>query len=93
MTPDLRSDRPKRRPVLSDTRVPARFPVTLIPGGGIGPEVVASARAIVEATGAPIDWHEAEAGAEVVIEGTVLLHDEDQVVEVHDPGAGIDGSR
>ena len=55
--------------MLSDTRVPARFPVTLIPGDGIGPEVVASARAVVEATGAPIDWQEAEAGAEVFRNG------------------------
>ena len=53
---------------MSDPGV-ARFPVTLIPGDGIGPEVVASARAIVEATGAPIDWEEAEAGAEVFRKG------------------------
>ena len=54
---------------MSDPGVPTRFPVTLIPGDGIGPEVVASARAIVEATGAPIDWEEAEAGAEVFRKG------------------------
>jgi len=54
---------------VSDTDVPARFPVTLIPGDGIGPEVVASARAIVEATGAPIDWEDAEAGADVFRKG------------------------
>jgi isocitrate dehydrogenase len=42
-----------------------RVPVTLIPGDGIGPECVASARAIVEATGAPIEWHEHQAGAAV----------------------------
>ncbi|HEX6401526.1 MAG TPA: isocitrate/isopropylmalate family dehydrogenase, partial [Actinomycetota bacterium] len=46
-----------------------RHRVTLIPGDGIGPEVVASARAIVEATGAPIEWEEAEAGAEVFRKG------------------------
>ena len=40
--------------------------LAVVAGDGIGPEVVASARAIVEATGAPIDWEEAEAGAEVV---------------------------
>jgi isocitrate dehydrogenase len=43
--------------------------VTLIPGDGIGPECVDAARRIVEATGAPIDWEEAEAGAEVFKKG------------------------
>ena len=46
-----------------------RIPVTLIPGDGIGPEVVTSARRIVEATGAPIDWEEHRAGAGVFKEG------------------------
>ena len=46
-----------------------RIPVTLIPGDGIGPECVRAARAIVEATGAPIEWDEAEAGAEVFKKG------------------------
>ncbi|HEY7400340.1 MAG TPA: NADP-dependent isocitrate dehydrogenase [Actinomycetota bacterium] len=43
--------------------------VTLIPGDGIGPECVTAARRIVEATGAPIDWEECEAGAEVFKRG------------------------
>jgi isocitrate dehydrogenase len=43
--------------------------VTLIPGDGIGPEVVDSARAIIAATGAPIDWEERRAGARVFLEG------------------------
>jgi isocitrate dehydrogenase len=43
--------------------------VTLIPGDGIGPECVDAARRIVEATGAPIDWEEAKAGAEVFKQG------------------------
>jgi isocitrate dehydrogenase len=46
-----------------------RIPVTLIPGDGIGPEVVGSARRIVEAAGAPIDWEPYEAGAEVFKRG------------------------
>ncbi|MFN8232941.1 MAG: NADP-dependent isocitrate dehydrogenase [Actinomycetota bacterium] len=46
-----------------------QIPVTLIPGDGIGPECVASARRIVEATGAPIAWEEAEAGADVFRKG------------------------
>jgi len=47
----------------------APIPVTLIPGDGIGPEVVHAARRIVEAAGAPIEWEEREAGAEVFKRG------------------------
>src|SRR6478735_10496472 len=43
--------------------------VTLIAGDGIGPEVTTSARRIVEATGAPIEWELHEAGAEVFKKG------------------------
>jgi isocitrate dehydrogenase len=43
--------------------------VTLIPGDGVGPEVVAAARRIVEAAGAAIDWEEQRAGASVFLEG------------------------
>ena len=43
--------------------------VTVIPGDGIGPEVVRSAQRIVEAAGARIEWEEREAGAEVFRKG------------------------
>ena len=43
--------------------------VTLIPGDGIGPECVTAAQRILEASGAPIDWEETEAGAEVFKRG------------------------
>jgi isocitrate dehydrogenase len=46
-----------------------RTKVTLIPGDGIGPEVTTAARRIVDASGAPIDWEEREAGAEVFKRG------------------------
>ena len=36
--------------------------VTLIPGDGIGPEVAAAARLVLDATGTEIRWTEAEAG-------------------------------
>ena len=39
--------------------------ITLIPGDGIGPEVTAAARAVVDASGAAIAWEEAPAGMEV----------------------------
>lgn len=43
--------------------------VTLIPGDGIGPEVITSTRRIIEATGVPIEWELCRAGAEVFKEG------------------------
>jgi isocitrate dehydrogenase len=46
-----------------------RIPVTLVPGDGIGPEVTQATRRIIEAAGAPIDWEETEAGAEVFKKG------------------------
>jgi isocitrate dehydrogenase len=39
------------------------FAVTLIPGDGVGPEVNASARQVLEAVGAPLAWEERPAGA------------------------------
>jgi isocitrate dehydrogenase len=41
------------------------IPVTLIPGDGVGPEIVRSAQRIIAAAGVPIAWEEATAGAEV----------------------------
>ena len=38
--------------------------ITLIYGDGIGKEVIASAKAVVEASGAQVDWEVQEAGAE-----------------------------
>jgi len=40
--------------------------VTLIPGDGSGPEVIAAAKRVVEATGVPIEWDEMEAGAAMI---------------------------
>jgi isocitrate dehydrogenase (NAD+) len=47
--------------------------VTLIPGDGIGPEVAGATRLVLDATGVPIEWTYAEAGA-VALErsGTTL---------------------
>ena len=43
--------------------------VTVIPGDGVGPEVVRSAQRIIAAAGVAIDWEKAEAGAEVFKRG------------------------
>lgn len=43
--------------------------ITLIPGDGIGREVVSAARRVIDATGVKINWEECEAGAEVFKKG------------------------
>ncbi len=43
--------------------------ITVIPGDGIGPEVVRSAQKIIEATGVPIAWEERDAGETVFKRG------------------------
>ncbi len=43
--------------------------VTVIPGDGVGPEVVRSAIRVIEAAGVFIDWEEAAAGASVFEKG------------------------
>ena len=49
------------------------YEVTLIPGDGIGPEIVAAACRVVDATGVSIDWQEVIAGSEALAEyGTPL---------------------
>ncbi len=42
--------------------MPNRIPATLIPGDGIGPEIVASAVAVLDALGAPFAWDSQAAG-------------------------------
>ncbi len=42
------------------------YDVTLIPGDGIGPEVVEATRRVLEATGVAFQWDVAEAGADVI---------------------------
>ena len=47
------------------------YDVTLIPGDGTGPEIMAATRRAIEATGVPVDWDVQEAGAKVIeAEGT-----------------------
>jgi isocitrate dehydrogenase len=56
--------------------------VTLISGDGIGPEVVESAREIVEATGAAIEWDERHAGANVFLQGLATGVPEDTIESI-----------
>lgn len=43
-----------------------RYPVTLIAGDGIGPEVTAAAVKAMAATGVPIEWDPVELNAHVI---------------------------
>lgn len=45
--------------------------ITLIPGDGIGPEVVFSAKKVIDALGLSIDWEICEAGAQTFKKGIV----------------------
>src|SRR6266851_33013 len=51
-----------------------RHKVTLISGEGIGPEVAAATRRVLDATGVQIDWEEVEARAEKATEKGQFLH-------------------
>jgi isocitrate dehydrogenase (NAD+) len=51
-----------------------RHKVTLIPGEGIGPEVAAAVRRILEAAGAQIDWEELEARTDKATEAGQLVN-------------------
>lgn len=49
--------------------------VTLIPGDGIGPEVINAARCVIEAAGVTINWEEINAGGEALKQYGTLLPD------------------
>ncbi len=49
--------------------------VTLIPGDGTGPELIAAARRVLEATGVAFDWDLCKAGADVIDEAGTPLPD------------------
>ncbi len=57
--------------------------VTLIPGDGIGPEVVRATQAVIEATGASIDWEERQAGASIFRQGLPSGVPEDTIESVN----------
>ena len=46
--------------------MPMAYRVTLIPGDGTGPELVAATRRVMEATGVEFDWDVRDAGADVM---------------------------
>ncbi|MFZ4516449.1 MAG: NADP-dependent isocitrate dehydrogenase [Acidimicrobiia bacterium] len=57
--------------------------VTVIPGDGIGPECVAAAVEIIDATGVAIDWEERHAGERVFKEGIASGVPEDTIESIN----------
>ncbi len=66
------------------------YDVTLIPGDGIGPEVAAAARQVIDATGVKISWHVEEAGA-AQIEKTGTPLPERVIQSIRDTGLALKG--
>lgn len=66
------------------------YDVTLIPGDGIGPEVAAAARQVIDATGVKINWHVEEAGA-AQIEKTGTPLPEQVIQSIRDTGLALKG--
>jgi len=66
------------------------YRVTLIPGDGIGPEVVQAARRVLEATGIHFEWDVQRAGAEVMAELGIPLPEE-VLDSIRANGVGLKG--
>jgi len=64
--------------------------VTLIPGDGIGPEVTAAARRVLDATGVGIEWRERAAGA-VALEAEGALLPEATLASIRETRAALKG--
>jgi isocitrate dehydrogenase len=56
--------------------------VTLIPGDGIGPEVVEAARNVIDASGVSITWERAQAGAAVFRKGVASGVPDDTIASI-----------
>ncbi len=63
----------------------------LIPGDGIGPEVTSAARAVIEASGAPVEWVEGIAGASALEQGHADVLPEATVELVRTHGLALKG--
>ena len=63
----------------------------LIPGDGIGPEVAAAARRIVQAAGAPIHWIERFAGVAALDHGSDSVLPRETVASIEDCGVALKG--
>ena len=68
-----------------------RHTCVLIPGDGIGPEVAAAARRVIDASGAEIDWLERPAGASAVEQGHDAVLPEMTVEAILEHGVALKG--
>ncbi len=66
------------------------YRITLIPGDGIGPEVTAAARRVLEATGLDLEWEVRHAGADRIAETGRILP-EDLIESCLDTGVVLKG--
>ena len=65
--------------------------VTLIPGDGIGPEVVDATRRIIEAAGAAIEWEIRQAGASVFMQGLATGVPEETIESIRETRVVLKG--
>jgi isocitrate dehydrogenase len=68
-----------------------RIPVTLIPGDGIGPEVVTATQKLIDATGVAIDWEVRHAGASVFKKGIASGVPEDTIESIRRTRVALKG--
>jgi len=73
------------------TTASGRKRVTLVRGDGVGPEVVRSACRILDAVGAPIEWDEQAAGAEVFRRGIPSGIPEETIASIRRTGVVLKG--
>ena len=66
-------------------------PVTLIPGDGIGPEIVEAVCRVVDATGAPIKWEPVPAGASVFVTGDPSGVPDETIASLRATGVALKG--
>ncbi len=64
--------------------------VVCIPGDGIGPEVMTAARRVLEKAGAPLRWHEHQAGLAALERGGAVLP-ESTIEAVREHGVALKG--
>ena len=68
-----------------------KYTVSLIPGDGIGPEVVAATLRLIEATGVKIHWEEVSAGASVFRKGIATGVPNETVDSIRRTGLALKG--
>jgi isocitrate dehydrogenase (NAD+) len=67
-----------------------RYPVTLIPGDGTGPEITEATRRVLEATGVEFDWHVHDAGLAVFEKQNTVLP-ETVIESIRETKVGLKG--